>query len=72
MVPSWGNMGLFNVLSQTELNFVHVNSLSAGQSGQCFLLALQAMIGPTTFYSSYWCVSPFNALSSDNLVFCNL
>lgn len=27
MVPSWCSMGLINVLSQTELNFVHVNSL---------------------------------------------
>lgn len=71
-VPSWCSMGLINVLSQTELNFVHVNSLFAGQSGQRFLLAPQATIGPTAFHSSYWCVSPSQALSSDSLVSCNV
>lgn len=38
---------LFMYFLSQDWTFVHVNSLSAGQSGQHFLAAAQAVIGPT-------------------------
>lgn len=59
---------LFMCCLSQDWTFVRVNSLSAGQSGQHFLLALHPVIGPAVRHSSSWFVSASHSLSSENLV----